>query len=76
MNLALSCPDYFFMNWSILLASTTSTPVSTLQSSFPQSATAVTASKAISFRQFENGLRNLIVEKPIVDTRRMEFPDL
>ena len=38
-------------------------------------ATAVIASKAISFRQFENELRNLIGEEPIIDTRWVEFPD-
>src|ERR1700746_3261210 len=37
-------------------------------------ATAVIASKAISFRQFENELRNLIGEEPIIDTRWVEFP--
>jgi hypothetical protein len=37
-------------------------------------ATAVIASKAISFRQFENELRNLIGEEPIIDTRWVGFP--
>src|SRR6201987_1728206 len=37
-------------------------------------ATAVIASKAISFRQFENELRNLIGEEPIIDTHWVEFP--
>jgi hypothetical protein len=35
---------------------------------------ALTASKAISFRELENKLRNLIGEEPIIDRRSTEFP--
>ena len=36
-------------------------------------ATAVTANKAITFRQFDNELKNLIGEEPIIDTQWIEF---
>ena len=67
-------PDYFFMNWSHCSHRRRQHLYPRLQSSFPQSAKAVTASKAISFRQLETGLGNLIGKKSIVDARWMEFP--